>query len=649
MHLFRTCVAVALSLVAASARAQSDPKSQFVDALGQFSLALDGGYGDEGPRILASLAALEQSVARWDEAIQAYEAEARRNAPSDPKLAALMHIALGGLYLDRARLADAIRKFDEAIALDATRPDAYVLRGLASTAARDFQGAAASSKKAFDLDPASTARAYLLARSLARAGHTDEARAAFRAVVANHAREASDDRAVAGSSKFMRFGLVEERPGVEPYFPPAAYAEAFGRLERGDPSRAIAQLKAVAAADVLVAGDASQSYAMRRGGGALREGDIAAAIVQLQAAIELYPNRSEPHRVIGLVYAADEQYQRAAAELRSAVAIDPTDERARLGLADGLTRAGELAAAEQSLRDAIGALPASGRAHYMLARLLQRQGRQADALGELERAAAFQPLIGLNGIYQAMGALDAALQRFDAAVDAYSRRVDSQPNDAGAHQDLGDTYARLGRDDEALAEFAVVLLLDPQRAAALAAIAQVRLRSGQYEDAADAARRAVALDPAHVQARYSLGTALLRLGKTEEGQKELDAFQRLQADTAAARARDLELGGLRREASVSSAAGDHQKAVVLLRRALEIAPNEMVSHLNLGIALMLAGQPAEAIERFTSAMALGGPDDLHQQLAEAYAKLGRNDDSVSEMEIYERLKATRLQRTGADR
>lgn len=649
MPRLRIFIAVALSLAAASAHAQGDPKSQFVDALGQFSLALDGGYGDEGPRLLTSLAALQQSVARWDDAVQAYEAEARRNAPSDPTLAALMHVALGGLYLDRARLADAIREFDDAIALDATRPDTFVLRGLASAAARDVQGATASFKKAFDLDPASTARAYLLGRSLAQAGRTDEARAALHAVVENQKREGADDRAVAASSKFMRFGLVEERSGVEPYFPPAAYAEAFGRLERGDLGRAIAQLKAVAAADVLVAGDASQSYAMRKGAGALREGDIVAALVQVQAAIELYPNRAEPHRVLGLVYAADEQYERAAAELRSAVAIDPKDERARLGLADVLTRAGDLAAAEQSLRDAIGALPASGRAHYVLARLLQRQGRQADALGELERAATFRPLIGLNGVYQAMGAMDAALQRFDAAVDAYSRRVDSQPNDADAHQDLGDTYARLGRDDEALAEFAVVLLLDARRAAALAAIAQVRLRNGQYEEAADTARRAVALDPAHVQARYLLGTALLRLGHTEEGQQALDVFQRLQADTAAARARDLELGGLRREASVSSAAGDHQKAVTLLRRAMEIAPDEMVSHLNLGIALMLAGQPADAIDRFQSALALNGPDDIHQRLADAYARLGQNDDSRRELEIYDRAKQARLQRTGADR
>jgi tetratricopeptide (TPR) repeat protein len=388
---------------------------------------------------------------------------------------------------------------------------------------------------------------------------------------------------------------------------------------------------------------------MRKAAEAFRGGDVATALLQLQAAIELYPDASEPHRVMGLVYAANDQFEQATAALKRAVAIGPADERSRLALADVLERAEQLPQAEQVLHETIAAIPASGRAHYQLARVLQHQGKQPEAIAELERSTTFAPLLGLNGIYQTLGAMNAALQRFDQAIQAYGRRVELQPNDAGAHQDLGDTYARLGRDDEALAEFSVALLLEPRRTAAFAAIAQVRLRNGAYEDAAAAARRAVDLDPAHAQAHYTLGTALLRLGNADEGQRELETFQRLQTELAAARARDLELGGLRREASVSSAAGDHQKAVALLRRALEIAPNEMVSHLNLGIALMLAGQPVEAIERFNRALALNGPDEIHQRLAQAYAAVGRNDDSRRELELYEQLKQTRLQHAGAGR
>ena len=641
--------ALGFSILAGSAFAQSaDPKTNFVQTLGQFSLALDAPYGDEGPRILAHLDTLARATAQWDDAIREYESEARKNPPSDAKLAALMHVALGGLYLDRTRVVDAKREFDAAVALDSSRPDTFMLQGLASSAGGDYGAAVASYRKALELDPPDTARAYAYARALARAGQTADASRVF-SLVAENQKKQSADRLVAVSARFMRFGLVEERSGVEPFFPPAIYSDAFARLVRGDLAAALSALRDAARKDVVVSGVVNQSYAMRKAADALRSGDIQAALVQLQAAIELYPDASEPQRLLGGVYAADEQYDRAIAALQKAVTLAPDEERSRLALADVFVRVDQPAAAERTLRETIARIPASGRAHYSLARILQSEGRPLDAIEELQRSLTFTPLLGVNGIYQKIGAMTAALQRFDESVDSYSRRVEIQPNDAGAHQDLGDAYARLGRDAEALAEFSVALLLDPARVAAFAAIAQVHLRTGKYEDAALVARRAVDLDPAHAQARYALATALLRVGKAEEGQRELEIFQRLQAEAASARARDLELGRLRREASVSSAAGDHANAIALLRRALEIAPDEMVSHLNLGIALMLAGRPAEAVERFTSALALHGPDEIHQRLAQAYAAMGRAEDSRREIALFEQVKQMRLQQAGADR
>jgi tetratricopeptide (TPR) repeat protein len=141
----------------------------------------------------------------------------------------------------------------------------------------------------------------------------------------------------------------------------------------------------------------------------------------------------------------------------------------------------------------------------------------------------------------------------------------------------------------------------------------------------------------------------MRLGRAEDGEKELKEFERLQQEAAAGRARDLELGTLRREAQMNSASGDHQKAVALLRRALELAPADPIAHLNLGMALILAGQPAEAVEHLTATVAMSGPAEAHQHLATAYAALGRADDSRRELEVYEQLKRSRLQQGGAPR
>jgi tetratricopeptide (TPR) repeat protein len=351
-----------------------------------------------------------------------------------------------------------------------------------------------------------------------------------------------------------------------------------------------------------------------------------------------------------MVYLTDDQYYDDAIDaLKKAVALNTGDERARLALADALVRLERFDEAEQSLRETATRLPESGRAHYALARLFQRQGKQPEAIKEFQAALTFKPLVGLNGIFQTMGALSAARQNFDAALDAYSQRVEIQPNAADAHQELGDTYARVSRTDEALAEFAVALVIDPNRASTYASLSQIYLRQGQYDAAVTAARRSLDIDPAQQQTHYALGTALMRLGRAEEGEKELKEFERLQQEAAANRARDLELGALRREAELSSASGDHPKAVAALRRALALAPADPIAHLNLGIALTRAGQPAEAVEQLTAAVSLNGPPNAHEHLAFAYAALGKTDDVRRELEIYEQLKRNRLREAGAPR
>ena len=46
-----------------------------MNALGAFSLALDGTYGDEGRSIATSLDSMAQSLARWDALIESRERE----------------------------------------------------------------------------------------------------------------------------------------------------------------------------------------------------------------------------------------------------------------------------------------------------------------------------------------------------------------------------------------------------------------------------------------------------------------------------------------------------------------------------------------------------------------------------------------------
>jgi hypothetical protein len=78
-------------------------------------------------------------------------------------------------------------------------------------------------------------------------------------------------------------------------------------------------------------------------------------------------------------------------------------------------------------------------------------------------------------------------------------------------------------------------------------------------NAVASARRAVALDSSHKEARYVLATSLVRMGNVRRRQRELDVYQRLQAERPPARSRQLEIEGLRRDASVSILNGESRK------------------------------------------------------------------------------------------
>jgi tetratricopeptide (TPR) repeat protein len=639
-----TIVVWALLALAGSARLSGqapDPRAEFLNALGQFSLALDGTYGDEGARLSGGLDAMAAALARWDASIEGRDrAMAADLATAEPALAARMHLALGGVYLDRLRTKEGLDHLAASRKSDSTRPEAPFLQGLAY-AQMAGNGAAATEalQAAYALDPKNVARTYLLARQLLEA-HQREAGLALLERVRGSEQTGTPTR-----TPFIRLELVREVPGIEPFFPPPSYAEGFALLRQGALAQAIAQLRDALRRDPLAA-EASRSDAAKRASAAFRDGLVDEARKQLESDIARAPKQAEAHRVLGMIEIADGQTARAVDHLRVAAGINPSDERPRLALANALIESEQFAEAEQALTDTLRALPSSGRAHYFLGLTYQRQGRRAEALRELQAALALKPLLGANTIHRMVAALAQDEQDLDAAGVALEARVDLIPNDHDAHRDLGRVYFQRGEDVQARAEFEIAVLVDPADADAYTSLGQLHLRAGRHADAAAASLRALEVDASHREARYVYATALIRMGDTDEGTRQMQVFQRLQAEDSESRTRAFELGRLRREASVALASGDTANAVTLLRRALVYEPRSAASHLDLGTALLESGEAAEAIDRLTTAAALNAPYDVHRHLARAYAALGQTAQSQQEQATYERLRREAIRRTG---
>jgi len=641
--------ATLLALACSAAHGQgTDTRTDFLNALGAFSLALDGEYGDEQRSISTSLDAMTEALARWDGVIQSRErAMAAEIGRADPQFAARMHLALGGVYLERVRIPDALKELTAARASDPTRPEAPLLQALAHLQLTgDASAATTALQQAHALAPQDPARTYLLARRLLEANQRDAGLELLQSIRHTPGQPA----APAGNALFIRLDLVRETPGINPFFPPVLYADGFASLQRGDLARAIAQFRESARRDpVITSATGPEADAVAQAAAAFKTGMVDEARKQLESVLTQSPERAEVHRLLGMVDLADGEIERAVSRLRAAVRLDQGGERPRLALANALLENQRLDDAEQSLLETLKAVPASGRARYLLGLTYQRQGKRRDALRELQGALAVKPLLGANTVFQMIGTLQQDEQDLEAAAMSFAARVDLIPNDLQAHLDLGKIFSLQGDDVQARAEFEIALLLNPLDAEAYTALAQIHLRGGRNQEAADTSRRALEIDARHREARYVHATALLRMGNTDEGTAEMQIFQRLQAEDAEARARAFELGRLRREATVSLAAGDHGNALTLLQRALIMEPTSPVSHLDLGVALLESGQAAAAVERLTTAAALKAPLDVHRHLARAYAALGRKDESQKEQAIYERLKRESISKTGAAR
>ena len=639
-------VALLIALEGSTALAQGpEPKQAFVEALGSFSLALNGTYGDEGARLRTTVDALDRARTQWDDVIRRYEAAMKADVSgAAAPMAARLHLALGTIYLDRLRLPDALREFTTAASLDPSRAEPPMLEGLIHQRMNDVPSSIAAFRRADAVAPNSILT-YMLGRQMLRSGAADDGNRTLRVF----REKAPVSLLKPGENPFPRVELVSERPGIEPFFPPVLYADGFARLQRGDFTGATSAFREAVSRDRMAA-SGIETGALTQAASAFRDGDLATAQERLKTATELAPDRAEPHRVLGLVLIAGRRYDEAIDAMRKAIKLDPQDERARLALADALVASGRLDEAGRELEQTLQALTASGRARYALGLVYQRQGRYADARGELAKAAAMNPLLGENSIYQSMGAMARSQQDYDGAIDAFSARVDLVPNDPRAHRELGDMYFRQGRHEQALAEFTASLVLDRMNAETLTAIGQVHLREGRFQEAAAAAREAIRLEDANKEARYLLAMSLLRLGLESDGRRELEIYQRLQSEATAARARQLEIEGLRRDAAVSAANKDYAKAVTLLRQALERDAGSAPLRVDLGIALLDSGRPSEAVEQLTAALSsLADDPDVHAHLAQAFDALGRRDDSARERATANRLMREALRRESAQR
>lgn len=207
------------------------------------------------------------------------------------------------------------------------------------------------------------------------------------------------------------------------------------------------------------------------------------------------------------------------------------------------------------------------------------------------------------------------------AATFFEETLRVQPDHVPALVWLGEMYLAVNRPDAAEPPLARASSLQPNAGAVRYGLGRVALATRDYGQAVVHLEKALALAPAATRIHYPLAMAYRGRGDltkanahlTQRGEGEvppedplMDDLAHLLENAAAYEVRAAEAMNTRR----------WNEAVTHLRKALDLAPDNPLTRLNLGTALYLAGEPGAALEQFQTAVRLR-PD-----LAKAHYSMG---------------------------
>ena len=183
-----------------------------------------------------------------------------------------------------------------------------------------------------------------------------------------------------------------------------------------------------------------------------------------------------------------------------------------------------------------------------------------------------------------------------------------------------------GKTTDEMAELALQVV--PREPADLAVLEAHHERWSAEQGVAYRERR-LALDPDDFESQAAAGSGCLYLGRLDDAILHLREAARLRPDDATVW---NNLGFALR------AAGRTEEAIEPLRKAAALAPDLAEAQRNLALALSAAGRPGEAIAHFEQAVMIE-PDsaEAHAALGHALHEIGRTTESIAQLEDAARL------------
>ncbi|MEE3234663.1 MAG: tetratricopeptide repeat protein [Candidatus Latescibacterota bacterium] len=269
--------------------------------------------------------------------------------------------------------------------------------------------------------------------------------------------------------------------------------------------------------------------------------DYNRALVLLEKIIDTQPDRADAYDMVAQIYINQNDFQAASKILRRGLKNRPNNPllMARMGVS--LVQTGMYEEAISHLEKAMKKNPDRSEVYYNLGQALTQSGYRSRGKQVLdyfrrlqtshEEILEYKTAIVLNPrdalAYYRLGVIYAKIERYAAAIQAYSAVLQILPNHVDALNNVGNIYLREKDVDRAIRAYMRVLKIDPQYARAHHNLGNAHVLLGEVESAIRAFRLAIEMDSSYVAPKsmlkklYELGYSNAKLNSISEGVEEL--------------------------------------------------------------------------------------------------------------------------------
>ena len=328
----------------------------------------------------------------------------------------------------------------------------------------------------------------------------------------------------------------------------------------------------------------------------LKAGRVYEALRKLRQTLRRNPNFADAHYYLGVIYSRMDQDEVALRHFRKAVELSPE----------------------------------AGAYHNKVGSILYDQRKFHEAHNVFHKALEGKLSIKNRvNVWRNLGAVHSGMYEWDEAIEALHRSIELDAKDTETRIMLGQVFLALNRLEEAIGEFTSATRLEPERVEAHTFLGVAYSRAGKFAEAIGPLHKAIALDPENQVARYNLARNLIRMGHSEEGQKELAAFKKLQKE--AQEEENLARARITAFRSAISKLDENklEEAKAFLRQVLVLDPHSVAAHYNMGFVLLKQSKYDEGIPFLQKTASLDPMNaDAYFYLGVAYFFTGKLEQAL---------------------